>query len=469
MRKTKIIATIGPASRDPHVLDQLFKAGMDSARLNFSHGTLEEHAEVIKTLREKSEAHQRPIAILQDLGGAKLRLGQIDGSVRLCLGDSVVLVPQVGPSDRQSLPFPHPDVLQRLETGSLVYISDGTVCLEVTEVVGPSVKTRVTTGGIVSSFKGVNIPDVELHQPVLTDAGKAAIRFGIEHKVDWLAISFVRTAQDIREVKSYLEECGGSIPVMAKLETAEALENLDAILREADAVMVARGDLGIEIPMAKVPVAQKDIVRRANEAGRLSVIATQMLVSMIVAPVPTRAEISDISNAVLDGCDAVLLSDETAIGQYPVETLKFADITIQESEKIYPYHKSLPSYDRTQAIASSAASLMRALGSHLVVLTSTGKAAFEVSRYRPDHNTVVISHDDAILRRVCIGWGLIPIGVIPPERDIPKLVARIVTTAIDSGLVTRHDILTIVHGFLTGVTGTTNTIQVLDLNEYITP
>ena len=353
-----------------------------------------------------------------------------------------------------------------LETSSLVYISDGTVCLEVTEVVGSSVKTRVTRGGIVSSFKGVNIPGVELHQPVLTDAGKEAIRFGIEHKVDWLAISFVRTAQDIREVKSYLEECGGSIPVMAKLERAEALENLDPILGEADAVMVARGDLGIEIPMAKVPVAQKDIVRRANEAGRLSVIATQMLVSMIVAPVPTRAEISDISNAVLDGCDAVLLSDETAIGQYPVETLKFADITIQESEQIYPYHKPLPSHDRTQAIASAAASLVCALDSHVVVLTSTGRAAFEVSRYRPDNKILVISHDDAILRRVCIGWGLIPSEVIPPERDIPKLVARIVKTAIDSGLVTRHDILTIVHGFLTGVTGTTNTIQVLDLKEY---
>ena len=440
---------------------------MDSARLNFSHGTLEEHAEVIRSLRQKSEAHQRPVAILQDLGGAKLRLGQIDAGVSLYLGDSVSLVPQVHSSDREALPFPHPEVLRRLETGSLVYISDGTVCLEVTEVVGSSVKTRVTRGGIVSSFKGVNIPGVELHQPVLTDAGKVAIRFGIEHKVDWLAISFVRTAQDIREVKNYQEECGGSIPLMAKLETAEALENLDPILREADAVMVARGDLGIEIPMAKVPVAQKDIVRRANEAGRLSVIATQMLASMIVAPVPTRAEISDIANAVLDGCDAILLSDETAIGQYPVETLKFADITVQESEQIYPYHKPLPSHDRTQAIAGAAASLVRTLDSHPVVLTSTGRAAFEVSRYRPDHEILVISHDDAILRKVCIGWGLIPIGVIPPETDIPKLVARIVKTAIDSGLVTRHDILTIVHGFLTGVTGTTNTIQVLDLKEYI--
>ena len=466
MRKTKIIATIGPASRDPQVIDQLFKAGMDSARLNVSHGTLEEHAEVIRTLRQMSEAHQRPIAILQDLGGAKLRLGQIDAGVDLNLGDPVTLVPQVHSSDGETLPFPHPEVLRRLETGSLVYISDGTVCLEVMEVVGSSVKTRVTRGGMVSSFKGVNIPGVDLHQPVLTEAGKAAIRFGIEHKVDWLAISFVRTDEDIREVKSYLEECGGSIPVMAKIETAEALENLDSILREADAVMVARGDLGIEIPMAKVPVAQKDIVRRANEAGRLSVIATQMLASMVVAPVPTRAEISDISNAVLDGCDAVLFSDETAIGQYPVETLKIADSTIQESEKIYPYHKSFPTYNRTQSIASAAASLERALDSHLVVLTSTGTAAFEVSRYRPDHKILVISHDDAILRRVCIGWGLIPIGVIPPERDLLKLVASIVSTAIDSGLVTRHDILTIVHGFLTGVTGTTNTIQVLDLKEY---
>ena len=467
MRKTKIIATIGPASRDPQVIDQLFKAGMDSARLNFSHGTLEEHAEVIRVLRQKSEAHQRPIAILQDLGGAKLRLGQIDPGINLHLGDSVSLVPEVLSSDPGTLPFPHPNALGRLEIGDLVYISDGTVCLEVTAKVGSSVKTRVTRGGIVSSFKGVNIPGLELQQPVLTDAGKVAIRFGIEHEVDWLAISFVRTAQDIREVKNYLEEFGGSIPIMAKIETAEALENLDPILTEADAVMVARGDLGIEIPMAKVPVAQKDIVRRANEAGRLSVIATQMLASMIVAPVPTRAEVSDIANAVLDGCDAILLSDETAIGQHPAETLNFAESTIQESEQIYPYHKHLPSHDRTQAIAGAAASLVRALDSHPAVITSTGRAAFEVSRYRPSHDILVISHDDAILRRVCVGWGLVPIGVISPETDIPKLIARIVDMAVDSELVTRQDILTIVHGFLIGVAGTTNTIQVLDLKDYL--
>ena len=467
MRKTKIIATIGPASRDPILLEQLLMAGLDCARLNFSHGTFKEHAEVISELRRLSKVHNRPLAILQDLGGTKLRLGQVRGNFRISVGEEVSLISDARSSSRDMLPFPHPHILGRLREGSLVYISDGTICLEVTAVLDSQVRARVTNGGIISSFKGVNLPGLEVDEPVLTEADKLAIRFGVEHGVDWLAVSFVRTAEDIREVKGYVAECEGSIPVIAKLEKAEAVENLDSILAEVDAVMVARGDLGIEIPMAKVPIVQKQVVRRASEVGKLSLIATQMLYSMTVSPTPTRAEVSDVSNAVLDGCDAILLSDETAVGNYPVEAVKVADTAIHEAEQIYYHYKDFTSYDRTQAIAGAAASLVQYLESQPIVVTSTGRAAFEVSRFRPNSNILVLSHDEAILRRVCLGWGLIPIGVIPPEKDAPHLVSLIIKAALASGLVTDDAVVTIVHGYLPGVSGTTNTLQVLDLKEYL--
>jgi len=389
VRKTKIIATIGPASRDPKVLEQIFLAGLDCARLNFSHGTLEEHAEVIKNLRQLSQLYRRPLAILQDLGGTKLRLGQIRGNLRLNAGEEVTLVAQARSAKTHHLPFPHPNVIKSLKPGDRVFISDGTICLEVKEALDSMVNTRVINGGIVSSYKGVNLPGVEFDQPILSQEDKAAIDFGVKQGVDWIAVSFVRTAQDIQETKTYVESCGGHIPIMAKIERPKAVENLDSILREADAVMVARGDLGIEIPMAKVTIVQKHIVRKANESARLSVIATQMLRSMLVSPMPTRAEISDITNAVLDGCDAILLSDETAIGLHPIEAMKVADITIQEAEAIYPYYKEFKSYDRTQAIAHAAAGLVQALNSRPMVITNTGRTAYELSRFRPNANIIV--------------------------------------------------------------------------------
>ncbi|MBI2872937.1 MAG: pyruvate kinase [Chloroflexi bacterium] len=467
MRKTKIIATIGPASQDPAVLEQLVEAGMDAARLNVSHGTLQEHGEVIDVLRRLRQDGGRFVAIMEDLGGAKLRLGRVRGNFRINVGETIDLVPEPSSHRRDALPFPHPEVMRRLRPGSRVFIADGTISLEVTEAPGPAVRTRVTRGGIVSSLKGVNVPGVDLDQPLVTERERAAIRFGVEHEVDWLAISFVRRADEVREVRDYVGQCGGEIPIVAKLERPEAIENLDAIVKEAEAVMVARGDLGVELPMATLPVVQKQIVAKANDVGRPSIIATQMLRSMMVTPVPTRAEVSDICTAVLDGCDAILLSDETAIGEYPVEAVRVARATIEESEKIYPYYKPLPARDRTQAIAGAAASLVKSLDSHPMVVTSTGRAAFEVSRFRPSTDILVFSHDEAILRRVCLGWGLVPVSVIPAERDIPRLVSMVVKAAVDSGQVSPVDTVTIVHGFLTGVSGTTSTIQVLNLKDYL--
>ncbi|MEE3004494.1 MAG: pyruvate kinase [Chloroflexota bacterium] len=468
MRKTKIIVTIGPSSRDPEILDQLLEAGMDCARLNFSHGTLEEHGEVIRTLRELSDRRERPVAILQDLGGIKLRLGQMANPVQLNPGDVVSMVSDAESDRPDVLPFPQAGVLRNLRPGHKVFISDGTVSLEVLEAGEDSVKMRVlSSAASISSFKGVNLPGVTIDQPVLTEADKVALQFGMQQDVDWVAVSFVRRSADITYAKDYLRSIGSNSLVMAKMERGDGIDNIDSILEEVDGVMVARGDMGVEIPMEQVPLVQKSMVKKANEAAKVSAIATQMLLSMVESPTPTRAEVSDITNAVLDGCDAILLSDETAMGKFPVETVKVAESTIRSAESIYPYHQEHSPRDRTQAVALAAGQLVKSLNSKPIVITSTGRAAFEVSRVRPENGVLVFSHDEAVLRKMCMGWGLYPVGVVPPERDVATLVGMLIDASLESGMVQDDDVVTIVHGFMPGVTGTTNTIQVLDVSEYL--
>ena len=467
MRKTKIIATIGPTSQSRQTLEQLILAGMDCARLNFSHGSHEGHGEVISLVRELSQLHRRTVAILQDLGGIKMRLGELNGLVQLRRDDEVTFVPETRSEHADVIPFPQPQVIRHLRPGHQIFIADGSVRLEVLETDGTSVKAQVRNGGTLSSFKGVNLPGVAIDLPVLTEKDKIDLKFGVQQQVDWVAISFVRSVQDIRDAREHLGRIGSKAMLMAKLERGEAIENIDAILRETDGVMVARGDLGVEIPMERVPIVQKEVVNKASDLARISVIATQMLRSMVASPTPTRAEVSDISNAVLDGCDAILLSEETAVGEYPVEAVKVAASTIGEAENIYPYHKELESRDRTQAIASSAARLARSLRAKPIVVTSTGRAAFEVARFRPDADIIVFSHDPAVLSRLVLGWGLNPAGTLPPERDVAALVSSLVTASLNSQLISENDVVTIVHGFLPGVSGTTNTIQVLDIREYL--
>ena len=469
MRKTKIIVTIGPSSNDEETLSRLIADGMDCARLNFSHGTHEEHATAIERIRRLAKEQNRTVGVLQDLGGIKLRLGRLQENRQLNIGDEVEMT-----ADRESttpgvLPFPQPGVLRNLEVGNFVFIADGTVQLEVTEATPHRVYCRVLSSGVVSSYKGVNLPGVPIDQPVFTEKDKADLLFGVEQQVDWVAVSFVRTAEDIHYARRYLNAAGSKALVMAKLERGEGIDNLDSILPEVDSVMVARGDLGVEIPMERVPRMQRLIVGKANAAGKLVVIATQMLRSMVMSPTPTRAEVSDVSNAVLEGTDAILLSDETAMGQYPVEALRMAVTTINEaeSEDMYPYYNDLASHDRTQAITAAAAGLVRTLESKPIVLTSTGRAALELARYRPANDILAFSHDPAVLRKLCLGWGIQPTGVIPVQRDVAELVYQVLQSALDLGAVSEDDVVTIVHGFLTGVSGTTNAVQVLSIREYL--
>ena len=469
MRKTKIIVTIGPSSNDEETLGRLIADGMDCARLNFSHGTHEEHAVVIERIRRLSKEHNRTVGVLQDLGGIKLRLGQLSEARQLNLGDEVVITADDKSSTHGVLPFPQPGVLRNLQVGNFVFIADGTVQLEVTEATSNEVYCRALSSGVVSSYKGVNLPGVPIDQPVFTDKDKEDLAFGVEQQVDWVAVSFVRTAADIHYARRFLNAAGSKALVMAKLERGEGIENLDNILPEVDSVMVARGDLGVEIPMERVPRVQRHIVDKANAAGKLVVIATQMLRSMVISPTPTRAEVSDVSNAVLEGTDAILLSDETAMGQYPVDALRVAVSTINEaeSEGMYPYYKEMETRDRTQAITAAAAGLVRTLDSKPIVLTSTGRAALELARFRPANDILAFSHDPTVLRKLCLGWGIQPTGVIPVQPDVAALVFEVLQSALDLGAVSEQDVVTIVHGFLTGVSGTTNAVQVLSLREYL--
>ena len=467
MRKTKIIATIGPTSRDPETLDRLLAAGMDCAQLNFAHGTLEEHGEVIRTLRKLSRERQRPLAIIQELGGTRPRLGQIETAVQLNQGDAVSLVSEASSNRPDFVPFPQPALLQSMQAGDLVYIADGTICLEVLEGQGPQVKARVRSGGTLSSLKGVSLPGVTIDQPVLTESDKLALQFGLEQEVDWVAISGVRTAEDIRYANAYLDSIGSTALVMAKVEGREGADNAEPILEDVDGVIVDRGGLGVEIPMEHVPMVQKEIIKKANEAAKVCVVATQMFPSMVVSPTPTRAEISDTTIAVLDGCDAILLSDETTVGQYPIEVVNVASNTIETAETIYPYYKEFSARDRTQAIAAAAGRLTQVLQSRLIVITNTGRAAFEVSRNRPNTAIIVIAHSEAVVQRLTLGWGLSPVAVIPPEQDIGRLVAMAISASLDAGLLQKTDVVTIVHGFMTGVSGKTNSIQVLNMLEYL--
>ena len=354
-----------------------------------------------------------------------------------------------------------------MQPGILIFIAAGIICLEVTDIRDTEVSTKVRNGGLVSSYKGVNLPGVKIDIPVLTADDKIALKFGLEQDIDWVAISFVRTVDDILFAKSYMDNIGSTARLMAKLEKSEGIENLDEILQEVDAVMVARGDLGVEIPMERVPVVQKEIVKKASVAAKNSSIATQMLRTMVDSPTPTRAEISDITNAVLDGCDSILLSDEIAVGQYPVEAVTVADVTIREAETIYDYNQEFSWADRTQAIAASASKLVSEINSKPIVITSTGRAAFELARFRPNADIIVFSHDESVLRKLALAWGVCPVGVLPAVPDIAQLVKLVVAAGIKSEMISDTDVVTIVHGFLTGVGGTTNTIQVLDLREYL--
>ena len=412
IRSTKIVATIGPASREPDVLRRMIEAGMDVARLNFAHGTVEQHAETVERIRAAAEAAGREVAVLQDVPGPKLRLGPIAGDVALLpVGSDVTLVPgdDEQPNDGR-LPVEWPGFSELVEPGQVVYLADGAIRLRVRDVAGEEVRTRVEVGGSLASRQGINLPNVTVSLPAVSGDDLELIDAGVAMGVDFIALSFVRRRDDLEPVREHLGD--RHVPLIAKIEKPAAAENADEIVEYADGVMVARGDLGIELPIEQVPLVQKQILHVAGRRLKPSITATQMLESMVQSTRPTRAEVADVANAIFDGTDAVMLSQETAVGRYPVESVAMMAAIAVATEEQLPYgrfltERAVRADDEAATIAFGAVGASYQLGlKALVVPTMSGGTARVISAHRPKAPVLALSPRPEVVRRCCLLWGV---------------------------------------------------------------
>ena len=473
MRRTKIVCTLGPASDSPERIEELIRAGMDVARLNLSFGTREYHGMLIDAVREISENLGKPVAVLMDLAGPKIRIGRLTSPVTLHRGEKVVLTTdEEGEGNR--IPVSHPEVLRYLKKGDIVHLADGSIKLRVAEAVKGGnkeeieVAAEVMEGGFLTSYKGMNFPGIPLDISPITDKDLKDLEFGLKKDVDWVALSFVRSGEDVERLKEIIGEKGKNVPVIAKIERREAVDSLESILRVSDGIMVARGDLGVELPLEEVPVVQKTAIRMANRMGKPVITATQMLKSMVVQAQPTRAEVTDVANAVLDGSDAVMLSEETATGNYPVEAVRVMDRIIKRAESMYPYLPELPAKTVTESIAGSAARISAELGADAVLtFTRTGTSAIQLSRYRPPVPILVAAHDEGTLRKLCLVWGCIPLMPVSREAAFEDLISQVVHEGLKRGILRENGRIVVTSGFPFGEPGTTNTLRVLNVGDVV--
>jgi pyruvate kinase len=462
-RRTKIVATIGPSCSSPEQLDALVSAGMDAARLNLSHGTHDDHRERAALVRDAQERVGRPIALIGDLQGPKIRVGDLSTPMQLTPGDRITVVLGANGEDGE-LPIGPAAIGEVLRPGHEVLIDDGHVRLQVEEVAPGRALCGVVVGGPVTSHKGVNLPGVPIPIPSLTRKDLEDLEFALHLGCDFIALSFVRSAADVRDLKALLEQEGSTAHVIAKIEKAEAVDALDDVLAESDAVMVARGDLGVEIGPALVPLVQKRIILKALERGQPVITATQMLESMIHHPEPTRAEASDVANAILDGTSAVMLSGETAVGEYPIEAVQTMDRIARAVEPSLSYRHQIPEAtdDPTigNAMSNAACDLAEALGaSALLVPTFTGRTASAVARLRPRRPIVGLTHQRWSVQQMAIEWGVTPIW-IPETKNVEDLWGRSIEAAKTAGLVQSGDTVVITAGTAVNIPGSTNVIKV---------
>jgi pyruvate kinase len=462
-RRTKIVATLGPASSSPEILHALAAAGMDAARLNFSHGTHEDHAARTGLVREIQPEIGRPIAVIADLQGPKVRIGELSEPVTLGKGDQIVVATEESVRDGE-LPVSPTAVGEVLQKGHEILIDDGLVRLLVERVEPGRAQCVVVVGGLVSAHKGVNVPGVPVPIPSLTRKDMDDLDFALDLGVDFIALSFVRSPADVRDLRELIEASGSHARVIAKIEKAEAVDSLDAILAETHAVMVARGDLGVEVGPALVPLIQKRIILSALDRAKPVITATQMLESMIVQAEPTRAEASDVANAILDGSSALMLAGETARGQHPVEALAYMDRIARAVEPSLAYRHQLPEASEEpsvgQATSNAACDLAEALGAKaLLVPTFTGGTASAVARLRPHRPIVGLSHHEHAVRQMAIEWGVTPVS-IEEAVDVEDLWIKSLAAARESGLVDPGDLVVITAGTAVNMPGTTNVIKV---------
>lgn len=464
MPRTKIVCTIGPASDAPATLRALIQNGMNVARLNFSHGSHAGHALAIKQIRAISKELDKPVAILQDLCGPKVRIGNVpEPGIRLEPDQTLILTNRPDAEGPNKVGVSYHDLPAEVKKGDRILLADGLMEIVVEETSADEIVCKVITGGLLTSHKGINLPTRTLSAPALTAKDRDDLMFGLKQDVDFVALSFVRSVEDVQNVKEIIQKAGKATPVIAKIEKHEALKKIDAILDVADGIMVARGDLGVEIPLENVPNIQKMLIRKANRLGKPVIIATQMLRSMVAAPRPTRAEASDVANGVLDGADAVMLSEETASGDYPVEAVRYMGLIMAKAEEDYPferYMKVIPKQDISAAVAYAACVLADQLKAAAIIATTrSGLTATTIARFRPRSKIIALSPDEAAVRRMTLYWGCIPCD-LHMAAGTDKMIEDAASAALDTGLVSAGDLVVITAGRPVWAEGTTNLLWV---------
>ncbi|MFD3448109.1 pyruvate kinase [Microbacteriaceae bacterium 4G12] len=470
MRKTKIVCTIGPATDNVNQLVQLIEAGMNVARLNFSHGTHEEHKARILSIREAAEQTKKTIAILLDIKGPKIRTHEFEGGQAKLKDDAIVMISMqktTGTAERFSITYE--GLYEDVEVGSRLLLDDGLMELEVIEKVNGELKTKVIHGGIIKNNKGVNVPNVKIRLPGVTEKDIKDIIFGIEQGVDYIAASFVRKAEDVLEVKHILSEHNSMhIHVIPKIENQEGIDNIDSILEVADGVMVARGDMGIEVAVEEVPLIQKTIIKKCNATGKPVITATQMLDSMQRNPRPTRAEASDVANAIFDGTDAIMLSGETAAGLYPtqaVETMHRIAMRVEQSLKYEELHRTqMREYQSTtevigQSVSHSALVLQ---AKAILAPTDSGYTAKMISKYRPKAPIIAVTFDEHVCRKLSLVWGVHALST-KKVTSTDEMLTSAIEAAKTARLITKDDIVIITAGLPVGATGTTNLMKIYQI------
>jgi len=466
-RHAKIVATIGPASNTPERLKQLFMAGADVFRLNFSHGTHEDHAKVYAALRTLEKEVGRPISILQDLQGPKIRIGTLkEGKFAVEKGEKLRFVVDGTDGDKQNIPLPHPEIFAATLPGHDLLIDDGKVRVRVTACDNTTIDAEVINAGTISNRKGVNVPSATLDLSPLTPKDRADLEFGLNLGVDWVALSFVQKPSDLLEARGLIQ---GRAGLMAKIEKPAALEKIDEIVQLADAIMVARGDLGVEIPPEQVPGRQKQLVRACRHAVKPVIVATQMLESMITSPTPTRAEASDVATAIFDGADAVMLSAESASGQYPIEAVTMMDRIISTTERDAIYRQIITAIEpevedsAPHAVAAAAADLADSISaSAIVAFTSSGTTAARIARKRSVTPILALTPDQNVARRLCLLWGAHTICT-EDLHSYEEMIAQAQAYAVSSEFAKSQDRVVVVAGIPFGKAGSTNNLRVLKL------
>ncbi|MDO5046337.1 pyruvate kinase [Campylobacter sp.] len=471
IKKTKILATIGPASEGEEILEELVKAGVNAFRLNFSHGTHEYHKANIEKIRKIEKKLNYRIGVFQDICGPKIRIGKLKEPFELKAGDVIdvygedIIGEQIEPN-RYKLSINQPQILPMLKEGEYIYLYDGSIRARVIKS-GEIVKAMIENDGVLSSNKGVNFPNTKINIEIITPKDKEDLKFGAQNGVNFVAISFVQNANDIIKARNILKSFGSKAKIYAKIEKFDAVENIDEIIAVSDGIMVARGDLGIEVPYYKVPTIQKLIIKKANEAAKPVITATQMMLSMAEHETATRAEISDVANAVLDGTDAVMLSEESAIGKNPVAVVEAMRNTIVQVQQIYPFNKfdAFNYYDETDMVASSTTRLATQLKvDGILSVTGSGKSAIKMARYRTNIDIIAVTHDEETAHSLTLAWGVIPAFTV--EQDMLNLIiAKTTKKACDLGFIQKDKTYIMTAGYPAGVEGSTNLIRILKQDQ----